>query len=121
MDYQVFINLVGNDVVRKYGQDEINRVLDESYDLVLDWLKMNSSYRNIDVADFSAYELEVLDMATYEQAKYIIANGGNLATMSGFDSSNNSFISQEEIEKRIVSPRSKQLLRKTRYFYRGIR
>lgn len=120
MDYKTFVNLVGNDVVNKYGQEEIKRILNDSYDLCLGYLKMQSSLR-VNVADFSAYELEALDEATYEQAKYIIANGGNLATLSGYDRNANSFLSQEEINKRIISPRAKDFLARTRYAYRGIR
>ena len=117
--YKAFANLVGNDVVLKYGQAEITRILDESYAIILDYMKSNST-RAFDVTDFSTYELAQVDSATYEQAKYIIANGGNVGTMSGFDATGNNLIPMEEIEKRIVCLRAKEILKRTRYNYRGL-
>lgn len=118
--YKTFVNRVGNDIVLKYGQAELTRILEEAYQIVLDYMKSNTTIA-FDVTDFSAYEILTVDEATYEQAKYIIANGGNIGTMSGFDATGNNLIPTEEIQDRVVCLRAKEKLKRTRYFYRGMR
>ena len=117
--YNAFANMVGKDVVEKIGQAEITRILAESYQIILDYMKSNST-QDFDVTDFSAYELGIVDSATYEQAKYIIANSGNVAYMKVLNPANNSFIPLNEIEERIVCLRAKQMISRTRYNYRGL-
>jgi hypothetical protein len=62
----------------------------------------------------------VIDDCVLIQSKYIIANGGDLSEMSGYDPISNQFQPIEEIQKRIVAPIAQQKLEKLSYFYRGV-
>lgn len=115
MNFQEFIQIVGADVLEKYGEETIQRVLEEAVIDVND--EIRTFGRNIEKSE---YENELIRECVIEQAKYIIANGGSVGNMSGYNHITNSFIPLNEIEKRIVSPKVKQKLRNARWNNRGL-
>lgn len=119
VEYNDFVNRVGVSVVTKYGEDALKLLLIDARKQCLDFIH-SKRVRAFDEANLSDFENDRLDEATIEQAKYLIANGGDIGNMSGFDPVNNSFISRDEIEKRVLSARAEQALRRTKYFARGL-
>lgn len=114
-----FINIVGEDVLERVNQEEVERILKEALDDVVDEIRSITT-RKYDLTTASSYELETIDDCVIEQAKYIISTMGSIGNMSGYDPVANTFVSREEIEKRVVSVKVKKKLRQTRWNYRGL-
>jgi hypothetical protein len=123
----VFMRVTYNDLVQKFGLDIVKHLTQkqvEEYILqaennIIDFIA-NNSVSAFDIATVSTFEGGIINECILIQAKYIVANGGDLSEMSGFDPVSNQFQSIEEIQKRIVAPVAQQKLRKLSYFYRGV-
>lgn len=117
--FQEYINIVGDDILENYGQEAIERVLVEAQTNVLDQIRTMGS-RVFNLSRASAYELEIVKECIIEQASYILTTGGSVGNMSGYDPVSNTFVSLDEIQRRIISPNVKNKLKRTRWNYQGL-
>jgi hypothetical protein len=117
--YQDLVQKFGLNIVKHLTQKEVEEYILQAENNIIEHinLKAPTPYNE---ASASAYENTVIDDCILIQAKYIIANGGDLSEMSGYDPVSNQFQSLEEIQKRIVAPVAQQKLEKLSFFYRGV-
>lgn len=127
VDYNTIVNALGTATAEEIGIDELNLILAEAIESINDYI-LNSGVRVklvdgvIDTTDFSTFELLAIDNAVIEQVKYVVANGGDLGNLSGFNRVERKFdISQEDIMKNKISARAKDKLARTRFAFRGVR
>lgn len=117
--YNDLVQKFGLDIVKHLTQKQVEEYILQAENNIIDFIA-NNSVSAFDIATVSTYEGGIINECILIQAKYIVANGGDLSEMSGFDPVSNQFQSIEEIQKRIVAPVAQQKLRKLSYFYRGV-
>ena len=117
--YKQLIQKFGLDIAKHLTQKQVEEYILQAENNIIDYID-NHAVTAFDIDAVSTYEGGVIDDCILIQTKYIIANGGDLSEMSGFDPVSNQFQSIEEIQKRIVAPVAQQKLQKLSYFYRGV-
>jgi hypothetical protein len=117
--YQDLVQKFGLNIVKHLTQKEVEEYILQAEQNIIDHINLKAP-KPYDEATASAFENGVIDDCVLIQAKYIIANGGDLSEMSGYDPISNQFQSIEEIQKRIVALIAQQKLEKLSYFYRGV-
>jgi hypothetical protein len=117
--YQDLVQKFGLNIVKHLTQKEVEEYILQAEQNIIDHINLKAPTPYVE-ATASAFENGVIDDCVLIQAKYIIANGGDLSEMSGYDPISNQFQSIEEIQKRIVAPIAQQKLQKLSYFYRGV-
>lgn len=117
--YTDLVQKYGRDIVKHLTQKQVEEYILQAENNIIDFIS-NNAYSAFDIESVSTYEGTIIDECILIQTKYIVANGGDLSEMSGFDPVSNQFQSIEEIQKRIVAPVAQQKLRKLSYFYRGV-
>lgn len=119
VSYQDLVQKFGLNIVKHLTQKEVEEYILQAENNIIEHINLKAPTPfNENTA--SAYENTVIDDCILIQAKYIIANGGDLSEMSGYDPVSNQFQSLEEIQKRIVAPVAQQKLEKLSFFYRGV-
>lgn len=117
--YQDLVQKFGLNIVKHLTQKEVEEYILQAEQNIIEHINLKAPTPYVE-ASASAYENTVIDDCILIQAKYIIANGGDLSEMSGYDPVSNQFQSLDEIQKRIVAPIAQQKLEKLSYFYRGV-
>lgn len=118
--YQDLVQKFGLDIVKHLTQKQVEEYILQAENNIIDYIG-DKALTAFDIDTVSTYEGNVINECILIQTKYIVANGGDLSEMSGYDPVSNQFQSIEEIQKRIVAPVAQQKLQKLSYFYRGVR
>jgi hypothetical protein len=119
VSYKDLVQKFGLDIVKHLTQKQVEEYILQAENNIIDYIS-DKATTAFDIDTVSTYESGVINECILIQSKYIIANGGDLGEMSGFDPVSNQFQSLEDIEKRIIAPVAQRKLQKLSYFYRGV-
>lgn len=95
-------------------QQEIREVCDFIFDTVI-----NNSSINWRTATMSEYQRGILKEAAMEQLNYDIING-KPRNFSGINPTNGAFMDMNKLSQAALSPRSRQLLSRAGFFFKGV-